>query len=254
MSSYRDSVLIYLSDLDLQHLSDIFESESLNCSFASTAEEFSEICQNDKFTAIILTVSDSEKIDEGILSSISWSSNMYTPVMVVTPLLTRHFADSLIRYGFETILFPFTGKEFLFRLRKMIRQKQNEEAIHTNLLSYRKLFDNFPVGIIQTNQKGDYTSVNPPFLELIGMSEQELHNENFFRMSHPDDYLLMRKQLDRLLRKDARHVKFEVRLINNDGKSTVCRIIATALWDGSESFDNFTFAIENIVKQDDFLK
>lgn len=253
MSGYRDSVLLYISELDLKYLSGFLEPESVSCSFASSAEEFSEICRNEKFTAIVLTVSDDQKIDEEILNSISWSGNMYAPVMVVTPRLPGHFAENLIRYGFETILFPFTEKEFLFRLRKMIRQKQNEEAVHTNLLSYRKLFDTFPIGIMQTNHKGEYLSVNPTFADLIEMSDQEIYNENFFRMSHPDDYLLMRKQLDRLLKKESKFVKFEARLINNNGKSCVCKIIATALWDGSESFDRFTFVVERIAKSRGFL-
>lgn len=247
MNDYRESVLIFSSELDLSHLSDFLEPESFSCSFAASTEEFSEKCRDNKFSAIVLTVNTSQKIDELILNSISWSINMFTPILVVTPLLVDDFANQLIRYGFETIMFPFSDREFFFRLRKMIRQKQNEEAVHTNLLSYRALFDNFPVGIIQTSQKGDFTFVNPVFTEIIGMSDQELFNENFFRMSHPDDYLLMRKQLDRLLKREIRVVKFETRLINNDGKSSVCKIVAAAIWDGEESFDRFTFVIEHLV-------
>jgi PAS domain S-box-containing protein len=247
MNNYREPVLIFSSELDLSHLSDSLEPESFLCIFAASPEEFSEKCRDNKFSAIVLTVNTNQRIDELILNSISWSVNMFTPILVVTSLLADHFADQLIRYGFETIMFPFSEREFTFRLRKMIRQKQNEEAVHTNLLSYRTLFDNFPVAIIQTNQKGDFTFINPVFNEIMEMSEQELFNENFFRMSHPDDYLLMRKQLDRLLKKEIRVVRFETRLINNDGKSSVCRIVAAALWDGEASFDRFTFVIENIV-------
>ncbi|MCA1755893.1 MAG: PAS domain S-box protein [Bacteroidales bacterium] len=246
MNGYQDPVLIYSSELDLSHLSDFLEPESFLCSFAASAEEFSAKCRDEKFSAIVLAISSNQKLEDPVLNSISWSRNMFTPIMVVTSMLPDHFADQLIRYGFETIMFPFSDREFFFRLRKMIRQKQNEEAVHTNLLSYRTLFDSFPVGIIQTSQKGDFTSVNPTFIEIMGMSDQELYNENFFRMSHPDDYLIMRKQLDRLLRRECRIVKFEMRLINNDGKRNVCKIVAAAIWDGAESFDRFTFVIENI--------
>jgi PAS domain S-box-containing protein len=247
MNDYRESVLIFSSELDLSHLSDSLEPESFSCTFVSSPEEFSGKCRDNKFSAIVLTVNTNQRIDELIMNSISWSVNMFTPILVVTALLADHFADQLIRYGFETIMFPFSDREFIFRLRKMIRQKQNEEAVHTNLLSYRSLFDNFPVAIIQTNQKGDFTFVNPVFTEIMEMSDQELFNENFFRMSHPDDYLLMRKQLDRLLKREIRAARFETRLINNDGKSSVCKIVASAIWDGEESFDRFTFVIENIV-------
>ncbi|MEZ5000165.1 MAG: beta-eliminating lyase-related protein [Bacteroidales bacterium] len=46
-------------------------------------------------------------------------------------------------------------------------------------------------------------------------------------MCHPEDYFIERKQLDRLLRKETGKVNFEIRLINNDGKTSVCKIVAT---------------------------
>lgn len=247
MSDYSETILVQEGGIDLGHLSDILANENIKAEFEGTMDGFVGKCKSIRYSAIILTVTADKTLREEFTRAISWSPNIFTPVLVVSTENDNKLLDIILRYKFEYIRFPFTAEEFLFRIRRIIRLKQNEEIIHGNLLKYRSLFDNFPVGIVQTDQFGKFEGVNPSFAEMMSMSEADLHRENFLELCHPDDYFIERKQLDRLLRKEAMTVKYEIRLINNDGKTSVCKVVANAFWENELNFTSFTFVIEKVV-------
>ena len=83
------------------------------------------------------------------------------------------------------------------------------------------------------------------FASIIDMSEEEIMNENFLKLCHPDDYFIERKQLDRLLKREAETVTFETRIINNEGSTTVCKVKVIIIWDKS-IFKSFAFVIEKV--------
>lgn len=247
MTEYLDSILIHEVNLDLRYLAGALDNENITPVFENSVESVVNRCKSHKFSAIILTTVESAFVDEKIISAISWSQNIFTPVIVVASDPDREFLAFLLRYKFELIRFPFTIEEFVFRVRRVIRLKQNEEAIHNNLLQHRTLFDTFPAGIVQTDQHGGFKGMNPYFTDLMEMSENELLKENFFQLCHPEDYFIERKQLDRLLRGELKTVNFEVRLINNDGKTSVCKIVANCVWEGDGNFSRFNFVLERVV-------
>jgi len=246
MSDYNETILIQEGGIDFGHLSDILIKENIKSDFEGTLDGFINKCKNTKYSAIILTVPASKNLREELPRAIAWSPNIFTPVIVVCSECSPDLLETLIRYKFEFIRFPFPSEEFLFRVRRIIRLRQNEEIVHSNILKYRSLFDNFPVGIVQTDQFGKFEAVNPAFSDMMGMSEADLYRENFFQLCHPDDYFIERKQLDRLLRKEVSKVKFEIRLINNDGKTSVCKLVANSLWENDLKFTSFTFVIERV--------
>ncbi|MEZ5010389.1 MAG: PAS domain S-box protein [Bacteroidales bacterium] len=110
-------------------------------------------------------------------------------------------------------------------------------------MRFRTLFDTFPVGIVQADQHGNFIAINPFFAGCLNMAETDVYKENFFQLCHPEDYFIERKQLDRLLRKETGKVNFEIRLINNDGKTSVCKIVANAVWENNDTFSFFTFVV-----------
>ncbi len=84
------------------------------------------------------------------------------------------------------------------------------------------------------------------FLEIMNMSDLDTRKENFFQLCHPDDYFLERKQLDRLLKKDLARINYEIRLINNGGKTIVSSVSAGAVWSDDGHFSSFSFIVEAI--------
>lgn len=246
MSDYNETILIQEGGIDLGHLSDILINENINSEFEDTMDGFINKCKSTRYSAIVLNVASNKSLREEFPRAIAWSPNIFTPVMVVAADPDPVLLETLLRYKFEFIRFPFTAEEFLFRIRRIIRLKQNEEIVHGNLLKYRSLCDNFPVGIVQTDQYGKFEGINPSFADMMRMTEADLYRENFFQLCHPDDYFIERKQLDRLLRKEVKTVSFEIRLINNDGKTSVCKVVSNALWENDLNFTSFTFVIERI--------
>lgn len=247
MNENNESILIQEGSIDLKYLADILAIEHITSTFEGTLDGFLSKCKSIKYSAIILTVADNKTLNEEYPRAISWSPNIFSPVLVVSPVCEPDLLETLQRYKFEYIKFPFTPVEFLFRLRRIMRLKHNEEIVHDNLMKYRTLCDNFPVGIVQTDKNGKFTGINPAFATMMCMNEADLYRENFFRLCHPDDYFIERKQLDRLLRKEVKTVNFEIRLINNDGNTSVCKIVANSLWENDLKFNSFTYVIERVI-------
>jgi PAS domain S-box-containing protein len=102
------------------------------------------------------------------------------------------------------------------------------------------------MGIILTDEHGEFKKANPGFLSLINMPQKDLLKENFFKLCHPEDYFVERKQLDRLLRKELESVGYEIRLINNDGKTFVCSVQSKILWTKPDVFESFVFVLREI--------
>lgn len=246
MTEYKDSVLICEAGLDLKYLKPTLENENISMEFCETTGGAISKCKSKKYSVIVLNSTGPEGLDEEIIAAISWSANIFTPVIVITQSNNSKTVNSILMHKFEMIRFPFDPDEFYFRVTRMIRLKQNEQAVHNNLMRFRTLFGTFPVGIAQTDQHGNFIAVNPFFAECLNMAETDVYKENFFQLCHPEDYFIERKQLDRLLRKEARKVNFEIRFINNDGKTSVCKIVSSAVWENDETFSFFTFVIDRI--------
>jgi PAS domain S-box-containing protein len=246
MVENKESILVLEIDIDLQFMAGILENESYIVEFETIPESFIAKVKKSRYSAFIISLNQKE-VSENIINAITWSVNIFTPVLVVCPEIDSKLVSDLTRYKFEMISFPFTSDEFLFRIGKMIRQNQNEESVHNNLVKYRSLFDNFPLGIVQTDQHGAFIAINKSFIQFTNMTEKEMYGENFFQLCHPDDYFIERKQLDRLLRKVTEKVDYEIRLINNDGVTCVCKVIANSQWENNGSFSHFTFILEKII-------
>lgn len=246
MNENRESILILEADIDLKYLDGTLQGENYIADFERNSDEFIVKCKKNRYSAFVIGSNDDKGVEDSIINAISWSPNIFTPVLVVCPELSPKLIAAISGYKYELIKFPFTVEELIFRIRKMIRQKQNEESVHNTLVKYRSLFDKFPLGIVQTDQHGNFLSANDAFTTFTSMPEAELFKENFFQLCHPEDYFIERKQLDRLLRKEVTSVSYEIRLINNDGITCVCKIIVSSIWESDGEFGNFTFVLEKI--------
>lgn len=128
-----------------------------------------------------------------------------------------------------------------------VKRKETELTIHNNLLEYSVLIEHFPTGILQTDVNGNFLRFNKKLKNILGMSERDFTGINFFQLCHPDDYIIERQSLDRLLRKESESLTFEVRLINNDGKTIVSKIRAGTVWKDRNNLGSFIFSVEEII-------
>lgn len=241
MRGSRRSLLFFEDNLDLEHLRQSLEEYELDSLFSPGTETFKEECDKKKYDLLIISGIGRSDNNFLLIDSLSFTKNADTPVLLIIDNNSVPTVDELLQQQSNIITFPFSPQEFFYRAYHIFRRVDTEKNVDSSLKSYKNMIDILPVGLVQTDGHGKFIRANPKFLEIIDMPEQDLFKENFFQLCHPDDYFLERKQLDRLLRKETTCVEYEIRIINNEGKTFVCAIEAIILWSAPEIFESFTF-------------
>lgn len=246
MSGPKQSLLFYEDNLDLGHLQQSLGKYGFETTFSKSSESFIEECDGNKFDLLIISGVESDVKNLSLTDKLNISKNPDTPILFIVDNNTVPPAEELLNYQINIITFPFTLNEFAYRVYKILRSTETEINLDRSLKSYKRLFDILPMGILQTDDHGKFIRTNPGFISIIDIEEKDLFNENFFQLCHPDDYFVERKQLDRLLRKEVKIVNYQIRLINNEGKTVVCAVEATILWSSPDIFDSFVFVLKLI--------
>lgn len=239
-----DILLFYTGDIDFRYLESLIVNSGFDAFYNSDKDEFAQLCVNNKYDLIIYNSYESDGIDKRILSGLTGTKNIYTPVLIIARKDDNEVMNLILRHQFDLLIFPFTPVELITRLKLAVKRKNTEITIHTNLVEYGVLFQNFPSGILQTDVNGNFIRFNEELKNILGMSDLEFAGINFFQLCHPDDYLIERQSLDSILRKERDTASYEVRLINNDGKTIVCKIKATSVWTDKDTLHYFIFSIE----------
>ncbi len=239
-------LLFYTGDIDFQHLDTYFQNDGFEVVYSDKKGEFEDLCLGTKFELIIYNGYNEELIGNTILRGLTGTKNLYTPVLIIAGKEDSEMMKQVLRHQFDMIIFPFMPVEIMARIHSSIKRKVTELAIHNNLLEYRLLFDNFPLGILQTDERGNFMRFNKKLMHLLGMHDMDFSGINLFQLCHPDDYLIKRQSLDRMLRREVDNVSYEVRLINNDGRTIVCKMSATSDWKDEKTLGSFIFSVEKM--------
>jgi PAS domain S-box-containing protein len=242
----KHKILLFENNLDLRHLRITFENLEYDAVFANSVNDFTTSISSAVFDIIVISFREQSAGTEEISDLISNSQNSSTPVLLVTDSASISTDGETSMGNNDLITFPFTPGEIIFRIRNIIRRSKTESFIHNSLNKLRLLLNTVPVAIVQTDEHGGFEKINTRFTELMEMDEAQLKEENFFRMCHPEDYFLKRKTLDRLLKREADKLAYEIRLINNEGKTIICKVKATVAWTANDHFNFFAFAIEKV--------
>ncbi len=241
-----DSLIFFTGDIDFKYLEPDMGIYGFDALFSADEQEFTQFCLENKYDLIVYNGYESDGINEKTLKSLTGTKNLHTPILVIAGKEDEEMMNLVLRQKFDLIVFPFTPSELITRLQLAVRRKNTEMSIHNNLVDYNVLFQNFPSGILQTDVNGKFTRFNKELKNILGMNEIDFTEINFFQLCHPDDYLIERQSLDRLIRKESDIVAFEVRLINNDGNTIVSKIRASCVWIDQDTLGSFIFSIDKI--------
>ncbi len=245
MKATPGSILIFQNQLDLNYLGNVVNEKDKECTFESGLNNFSTLCSGKKYDLIIIAATGDVPILNEVIDIVSGSMNFHTPLLVICDDNTDVIGEVVSRQ-YDFIIFPFSNEEFKWRIDQIIRRSKTEEIVHHNIVRLRSVFDNLPVAIVQTDSTGRILFVSREFGTILETGENNVLKENFFQLCHPDDYFIERKQLDRLLKRESERVRYEIRLINNEGRTKVCRILATSLWKDKDVFTSYIFVIETV--------
>jgi len=241
-----DKLLFFTGEIDFKYLESSISNSGFEPEYSRNIEDFVKSCSSSKYDLITYNGFENDVIDSSILKCLTGTSNIYTPVLIIAGKEDEEVMNTALRHQFDLVIFPFTTTEFLIRLQLAVRRRNTEMTIHNNLIDNNILLENLPSGILQTDVHGNFMRFNRELKNILEMTDIDFSGINFFQLCHPDDYLMERQSLDRLLRKENDKVSFEVRLINNDGKTIVCKIGARAVWKDQETLESYIFSVEEI--------
>src|SRR5688572_4835775 len=111
---------------------------------------------------------------------------------------------------------------------------------------FRTAFERVAVGIAVVDLSFVFLEANPKFCEIVGYSRDELCGRAPTEITHPDDVLETRVNLQRLLAGEISDYVVDKRYVRKDGATIWCRTTVTLLRDAAGSAQRFVGVIEDI--------
>jgi diguanylate cyclase (GGDEF)-like protein/PAS domain S-box-containing protein len=95
-------------------------------------------------------------------------------------------------------------------------RKEADEAVARVAERFRVAFENAPIGMALLTPEGRWSQVNPALCELLGYSEEELHELTFVDVTHPDDRSSSIRRRNKQLRGHEPAKRIEKRYVRAD--------------------------------------
>ncbi len=105
------------------------------------------------------------------------------------------------------------------RERALLLVKERTKELKLSESSYRTLYDNSPLGIIQLDNQLRFLSVNPTFEQIVGYTESELKQKTIFEITHPDDIEKSKIAADKINKTSGQVTKLSKRYVHKNGKA-----------------------------------
>ncbi|HEY8679666.1 MAG TPA: PAS domain S-box protein, partial [Candidatus Dormibacteraeota bacterium] len=122
------------------------------------------------------------------------------------------------------------------RLRKTAREADAElelarSALEASEQRFKTAFEYSPTGLAISGADGRYLAVSPPLCEMLGYSEAELLNLDYFTVTHPDDRPLGRERARQLQAGECHGYRITKRYLHRDGRTVWADLSVTAVRD-----------------------
>ncbi|GAB2775801.1 hypothetical protein GCM10027275_18690 [Rhabdobacter roseus] len=138
----------------------------------------------------------------------------------------------------------FTGT-----VRDISEEKRKDEALRNIERRFQTAFDNAAMGIAISALSGKIILVNKALFTITGFTQEELYNENYETITHPDDIVRNREILDTLREGKASSCQFNKRYIRKDGKVIWVSLNVTLIRGVEGEPDSFFSIIQDITDE-----
>ena len=122
---------------------------------------------------------------------------------------------------------------------------QIKQALQQNEIKFRALVTQAPVGIFQTDCWGDCWYVNPRWLEITGLSQEEAMGKGWSKALHPEDRARVYKEWYETAATEKEFAS-EYRFCNSDGKVTWVSGTAVGLYSDRKKLIGYFGTITDI--------
>jgi PAS domain S-box-containing protein len=140
------------------------------------------------------------------------------PILVVMAVTSTLFVAATILSGFKARRLDDTRRRY-------------EVELQANAQQLQQFFDLAPIGKTITTLEGRYTRVNRAFCELVGYTEEELLNQTFLSITHPDDIVNNKLLLQQMLNGEITGYHYDKRYLHKDGRPVYVSIHSSLLLD-----------------------
>jgi PAS domain S-box-containing protein len=126
------------------------------------------------------------------------------------------------------------------------RRRRAEDALRASEERLRAMFNHAAVGIAVAGLGGQFLEVNHKFADILQYRVEELHQQTFAAITHPDDLPATQAQLRRLVAGEIQQYALEKRYLCKDGGIVWSLTTVTLLKDSHGKPENFLGIIEDI--------
>jgi PAS domain S-box-containing protein len=95
-------------------------------------------------------------------------------------------------------------------------RKRAEEALRASEEKYRAVFDNAGIGIDLLDRDGRILQVNQSLLDMLGYSEEDLHQLTFLDITFPEEREISKRNLEALMAGEIESYRLEKRYLRKD--------------------------------------
>ena len=133
------------------------------------------------------------------------------------PVITREGKERLISWH-NNFLIDESGKIIgsLSSGEDITERKRTEEELRESEEQYRDLVENINDILYLSDEKGTFTYISPPVLNMLGYSPSEIVGRNFRQFVHPEDRPYVQNQFEKVL--SGQLEPSEYRILNKSGE------------------------------------
>lgn len=113
--------------------------------------------------------------------------------------------------------------------------------------SFRELFDQCPIGIVQINSRLQFVSVNAAYTKFLGYSEAELKTMTILDVTHPEDVEKKHETAKRFPKESKFLHRFEKRYVNKSGE-TVWGVVTSRAVKVDDGEDYLFSVVEDVTE------
>jgi PAS domain S-box-containing protein len=126
---------------------------------------------------------------------------------------------------------------------------QGKEALALSESLFRGAFDHAPIGMLVNSPEGRRLKVNRAFCEMLGYSEEELLQSDFWSVLHPDHQRQAQDSLLKVLTERTGIDRLKTRYLHKDGHVVWAKFSETVVRDAKGSPSFLVAQVEDITEQ-----
>ena len=152
----------------------------------------------------------------------------------------------------EISLGPFEtdeGSVVAAAVRDISDRQRHESALREAEETFRRAFDEAPIGMAMLDLDGHFTQVNEALCEITGFSREQLESTSLGAITHPDDLSDQQRAIAGVLSGDTSGYRAETRLVHAGRRAVWVALQATVLRDAGGHSLRFLAQIQDITER-----